>query len=135
MVKQTILSWVFQVLVAAILAPMIGVKFAGRPEAVELFTALGMEPAGRYLIGALELLVLVLLLTPRAAAWGAVLGWGVMTGALIAHATHLGVEGMMLPLTLMAALNWLGCTAVLILRRRQIEFIREMFPGEEEKMF
>jgi len=129
------LSWVFQVLVAAILAPMIAVKFTGRPEAIELFTALGMEPTGRYLVGALELLVLVLLLTPRAAPWGAILGWGVMSGAVIAHATRLGVTGMMLPLTLMAAFNWVGCAAVVVLRRRQIEFIRDMFPGEKEKMF
>lgn len=135
--RLRMLSWALQVLVALTLTPMAIAKFIGDGQAVALFTEIGMEPAGRYLIGALELIVVALLLLPSSVAWGAILGWGVMTGALIAHATVLGlgdpVPSLGIPLGVMALLNWLGCAAIIILRRREIEFIRNMSPEEEEE--
>jgi len=125
-------SWCLQGLVALVLAPMIFAKLAGHAQARSLFTVLGMEPGGRYLVAGLELVALLLLLVPVSVGWGAILGWGLMTGALIAHLTELGMRGPMLPMCLAALFNWLGCTAILVLRRREIEFIRHMCPDEEE---
>jgi len=129
------LSWILQILVAVILTPAAISKLAGSDPSIDLFTQLEIEPAGRFLIGVIEMLAVILLLVPASVAWGAILAWGVMSGAVIAHATVLGlgepVPPIGLPLAIMAAINWLGTTAILVLRRREIEFIRNMFPEQE----
>ena len=102
-------------------------KFAGLPEPVSLFQSLGMEPGGRYLIGFLELLAAFLLLLPFSITSGALLGWGILSGALLAHFTKVGATGPMMPVTSAAAFGWLGCALLLFLRRDQIGFIRQMF--------
>ncbi len=66
-------------------------KFQGASMSVEAFAALGMEPTGRYIVGCLELLAGLMLWSPFAAL-GAVLTTGVMCGAVIAHATRLGIS-------------------------------------------
>jgi uncharacterized membrane protein YphA (DoxX/SURF4 family) len=98
-----------------------------------IFENLGMEPGGRYLIAILELAAALLLLIPFSAPWGAILAWGVMSGALIAHLTKLGLAGAMLPMTLAAVFNWCASTVILILRHNQIEFIRCMFACEKKE--
>lgn len=104
---------------AAILVPVASMKLLGRPADVALFAHLGMEPTGRLLIGAIELLAGFLLLTPYAAS-GALLAVGVMLGAIIAHATFLGFDlrhGWML-------LAVFGCSlGVLIARRGDLPLI------------
>jgi putative oxidoreductase len=65
-------------------------KLVGEPGSIEVFTKLGMEPTGRYLIGFIEFSAAALLLSPFAAI-GALLSVGVMCGAIIAHATSLGL--------------------------------------------
>jgi len=127
------LAWVLQVLVALVLGASAVAKLIGNAESIMLFENLGMEPGGRYLIALLELFAALLLLVPFSATWGAILAWGVMTGALIAHFTKLGMVGMMLPMTLAAAFNWCASAAILFLRRHQTEFIRCMFDCDKEK--
>jgi len=125
--KSTISSWVLQIPVAIVLGASALAKLSGRDAPVMIFESLGMEPTGRYLIGGLELIAALLLLIPFSVAWGAILVWGLMTGAIIAHATHLGASGPMLPMTIAAAFNWIASTAIIFLRHRQIEFVRQMF--------
>jgi len=128
-------SWTLQVLVAVILLPMALGKFVGDTQTSGLFEQIDMEPGGRYVVGLVELIAAGLLLIPGFAAWGAILAWGVMTGALIAHATSLGlgdpVPILGLPLGALAVLNWLGASAIIVLRRRDIGFIRDMSPEED----
>lgn len=131
--KAPALAWVFQVLVACVLGASAIAKLAGNPESIMIFENLGMEPGGRYLIAILELGAALLLLIPFSAPWGAILAWGVMTGALIAHLTKLGLAGAMLPMTLAAVFNWCGSAVILFLRRRQTEFIRCMFERGSDK--
>jgi len=126
-------AWVLQICVALVLGASALAKLAGNAESIMLFENLGMEPAGRYLVALLELAAAGLLLIPFSAPWGAVLAWGVMTGALIAHLSKLGMAGAMLPMTLAAAFNWCASAAVLFLRRRQIEFVRCMFDCERRE--
>lgn len=102
-------------------------KFGFDPSAGDIFVRLGMEPAGRWIIGGLEVLTAVLLLVPRSAATGAILGWGVMTGALIAHATDLGVSGRFGVMTLVSLALWCGCALLIFALRGQIESVRRMF--------
>ena len=85
-------AWILQLVAAAILAQTLFFKFSGAPEAVALFEQLGAEPWGRIGVGLLELVAVVLLLVPRTAGLGGLLGLGLMVGALFSHATRLGIE-------------------------------------------
>jgi uncharacterized membrane protein YphA (DoxX/SURF4 family) len=127
------LAWILQVLVACVLGASAIAKLIGNAESIMLFSNLGMEPGGRYLIAVLEMIAALLLLVPFSATWGAILAWGVMTGALIAHFTKLGMVGTMLPMTLAAAFNWCASAAIIFLRRHQTEFIRCMFDCDSGK--
>ncbi len=120
-------AWILQIMAAIILGASAAAKLTGHAESIAVFETLGMEPGGRYLIAVLELAAAVLLLIPYSAPWGAILTWGVMSGALIAHLTELGLTGPMLPMTVAAATNWCAAALILLLRRHQIEFIRCMF--------
>ncbi len=106
-------------------------KFGLDPNTGELFAQLGMEPGGRWLVGALEVLAAVLLAIRGSAATGALLGWGILCGALIAHATVLGVAGMMGAMSFLALAAWIGCGFILYAESRQIDCIRCMFAREK----
>jgi hypothetical protein len=89
--RITLFYWVLRVLAAIILLQTLFFKFSGAEESVYIFSKLGMEPWGRIGTGIIELIASVLLLTPRTTAIGAVLGLGVMGGALLSHLTLLGI--------------------------------------------
>jgi hypothetical protein len=85
-------SWILQLLAAAILGQTLAFKFTGAPESRWIFEQLGAEPWGRWASGTAELVAVVLLLVPRTAALGALLALGVMAGAIGSHLTRLGIE-------------------------------------------
>ena len=85
------LLWALRVIPAVILLQTLFFKFTGAPESVWIFTQLGVEPWGRYLSGAMELLAAVLILWPRTTPFGAVLACGLMVGAILSHFTKLGI--------------------------------------------
>lgn len=85
------LSWIAQLIAAAILAQTLFFKFTGAPESKFIFSTLGVEPWGRILTGVLELVAVGLLLTPRWAGVGGLLSLGLMGGALMGHLTKLGL--------------------------------------------
>jgi uncharacterized membrane protein YphA (DoxX/SURF4 family) len=87
----TILTWLLRLIAAVIMLQTLYFKFTGHPQSVALFTQLGMEPWGRIGIGILELIACVLILYPRTTGWGALLGLGLMSGALFFHLTKLGI--------------------------------------------
>ena len=88
---KRVVSWVAQAIAAVILLQTLYFKFTGAPESVYIFTTVGMEPAGRYGSGIAELIAAILLLTPRFAFWGALMGMGVISGAIFFHLTKLGI--------------------------------------------
>lgn len=124
------LSYPLQIIAALILGTAGILKVTGDPGTIEMFTLLGMEPLGRYLVGGLECVAALTLLLPFAAASGAVLAWGLMTGALIAHATQLGITGTMFPYAATALSIWLASMVILYLRRDELGFVRCMFERE-----
>ena len=130
---KLILCWTLQITLALILGIAAVAKLTGDPMSVETFRTLGMPGFGRYLVGTLELAAVLLLLVPSSQAWGAILTWGIMTGALIAHLTVLGAAGPMLNLTIFAALTWLGSCSLLYLRRNQAPLLRHMFDREDRE--
>ena len=76
---------------AIILLQTLYYKFTAAPESVHIFSQLGLEPYGRVGLGVLELFTAVLLLFRRTSFVGAVLGLGIITGAILSHLLVLGV--------------------------------------------
>jgi len=117
--------WIFQIIAALIFIGVGYMKFKGGAENVMIFEVLDMEPVGRYLIGTIEIIAGLLLLTGTLAATGAFIGIGVMFGAIIAHVTILGYNinndgGMHI---MLLALVLFSCTIVAYIRRKQLPFI------------
>ncbi|MFV5685704.1 DoxX family protein [Flavobacterium sp. GB2R13] len=90
--KTTILSWILRIAVAVILSQTLYFKFTGAEESIYIFTALGVEPYGRIGTGILELITVILILMPRTTIYGALLGSGIMVGAILSHLFVLGIE-------------------------------------------
>lgn len=67
-------------------------KFSASSESVYIFTKVGIEPWGRIGTGAAELLASVLLVIPRSRFAGALLGAGIMLGAIFSHFFLIGIE-------------------------------------------
>jgi hypothetical protein len=100
-------------------------KFAATEGNVFIFAALGMEPFGRILIGVIEVCAAMMLTGVRFAALGALLGFGTMCGAVIAHVSILGptVRGDQgLHLVLLACVSC-ATAVVLVARRRSLPLI------------
>lgn len=87
-----IFTWTLKVLAALIMLQTLYFKFSAAPQSVHLFTILGMEPWGRIGIGSLELVASILILIPRTTGFGALMGVGLMAGAIFFHITKLGIE-------------------------------------------
>jgi len=116
-----VLLWIAKLVSAGMLAHAAFGKFTEAPYAVEIFTRLDMEPSGRILIGALEILAALLILLPQSTVYGAFLGLGLMIGALIGHLTVLGHEHFQ-----DAALVAVGCVTILYIRRHDAGFLRNL---------
>ena len=123
--KARYLSWLLRLVAAGILGQTLYFKFTAHPDSVAIFTQLGMEPGGRILVGLVEALTVLLLLIRPTVPLGALLGTGLMAGALMSHLTSLGFAGDMLTLALMAGIVLLCCLALLYLHREQY---RRLFP-------
>ncbi len=124
---KNIASWVLRLFAAVIFAQTLYFKFTGHQDSVEIFSALNMEPGGRILIGILELVSAILILVPGTVVYGAILAWGIMTGAIIGHFTDIGFEGGLLSLFLLGVGIWICATILLILHRDQLPILRHMF--------
>ena len=80
------------IIAALILLQTLYFKFTAAPESVFIFTELGLEPYGRIGTGILELIIALLLVIKRTSLTGAILGLGVITGAIFSHIFVLGIE-------------------------------------------
>jgi uncharacterized membrane protein YphA (DoxX/SURF4 family) len=89
---QTIFSWALRLIAAFIMLQTLYFKFSGSEESVFIFSELGIEPWGRIGTGVMELIASVLILYPRTTAFGALLGLGLMAGAIFSHLAKLGIE-------------------------------------------
>lgn len=124
---------ILRVVSALILLQTLYFKFTAHPESVKLFTEIGMEPYGRLLIGALELVAALLLLIPASVIYGAILAAGLMAGAIIGHITQLGFEGDRLSLGLLAIAVFVGCVIIMVIRRRDLPIINNMWTSSDSE--
>jgi uncharacterized membrane protein YphA (DoxX/SURF4 family) len=115
--------WILRIVAAAIMLQTLYFKFTAHPESVKLFTILGMEPWGRVGTGVMELIASVLLLIPSTTIWGAIMGVGLMSGAIFFHLTNSSVgiyfNGDPL-LFIYAVMVWCSCFALVLLFKKQL---------------
>lgn len=86
------LQLIARIVAAVIMLQTLYFKFTAQPESVYIFSTLGIEPYGRIGSGIGELIASILLLIPSTAWIGAVMGLGVISGAIMSHLTILGIE-------------------------------------------
>lgn len=84
--------WAAQILTALFLLQSFYSKISGKPIFIELFSAIGIEPWGRYMIAIVELAIAIMLLTPSNATFGAFLAALIGVGAIFTHVFSIGVE-------------------------------------------
>jgi len=89
---RNILEWILSIVSAGILLQTLFFKFTAHPESVYIFSTLGIEPWGRISSGIVELVASVLIFIPRFRGLGALIGLGVISGAIVSHLTILGIE-------------------------------------------
>ena len=119
---KLIFMWVLRIVAALIMLQTLYYKFSASDESVYIFSVVGIEPWGRIATGVFELIASVLLLYPRTTHLGALLGPGLMSGALLMHFTLLGLEvkedgGL---LFIYALLVFLCCLLLLYFQRKQL---------------
>ncbi|MGF1926201.1 MAG: DoxX family protein [Bacteroidia bacterium] len=89
--RKNTLIWILRLVAAIILLQTLFFKFSAAPVSVYIFTEVGIEPWGRIATGIIELIAAILILIPRTTPFGALLGLGLMSGALFFHFTTLGI--------------------------------------------
>ena len=123
---KSIGNLVLRVVPAVILLQTLFYKFSAAPESVYIFETLGLEPYGRIGLGVVELITAILILVPRTTWLGAMLGLGIMAGALFSHLTQLGVvvqnDGG--TLFILALVTFAFCVVLVWENRADIPFIK-----------
>lgn len=124
---KSILSLTLRLVAAIILLQTLYFKFTGQPESVELFSKLGVEPWGRIGTGVIELIASLLLLIPATLIYGALLGIGLMLGAIFSHLLVIGIvsnaDGGIL--FMLAFVVLLSCFAVLYIHKTELMKIKD----------
>jgi uncharacterized membrane protein YphA (DoxX/SURF4 family) len=117
-----ILTLILRIAAAVILLQTLYFKFTAAPESVYIFSTLGIEPYGRIGSGIAELIASVLILIPRTTLLGAILGIGVMAGAILSHLLFLGIEVQSDGGTLfvLALITFICCSLLFFLNRKEI---------------
>lgn len=113
------IDWILRIVPSAILFQTLFFKFTGTEESIYIFSTLGIEPWGRYLIAVLELMCVVFFLLPKTPVLGALISMGVIAGAIVAHLLRLGIEvkgdgGLLFLLAVIVLL----CNVLLLFKRR-----------------
>ena len=120
--KQSKIIWILRIIAAVILLQTLFFKFSAAPVSVHIFNELGMEPWGRIGIGVMELIAAILILIPKTTLYGAILGFGLMFGALFFHLSKLGIviQNDSGKLFMLAIIVFASCLFLIISERNKI---------------
>jgi uncharacterized membrane protein YphA (DoxX/SURF4 family) len=120
--KHSLFTWAVRIVAAFILVQTLYFKFTGAEESVYIFKTLGMEPYGRIGSGIAELVASILILIPRTTLYGAIIGLGIMTGAILSHLLVLGIEVQNDGGTLfiLALITFLCCAILIFINKNRI---------------
>lgn len=121
-------SLVLALIAAVIMLQTLYFKFTAHPDSVYIFTQLGMEPYGRIGIGVMELITSILLLLPSTRPYAAVLGVGIISGALFFHLTKLGINvnndgGNLFGLALA---TFVCCAVLVVIERKKLPVLNRL---------
>lgn len=83
--KYNTVEMLLRIVTAIILIQTLHFKFSGHPEAVHIFSTIGMEPWGRFGVGIIELIAGVMFFLPNLWKYAALITIGIMIGALGFH--------------------------------------------------
>ena len=121
--QKNIGIWILRLIASIILLQTLFFKFSGAAVSIYIFSEIGIEPWGRIATGILELIAAVLLLIPRTTGLGALLGMGLMSGALFFHVIKLGiiVQNDSGKLFILALLVFISCFILVIIYRKQLQ--------------
>ena len=88
-----IIFWTIRIIPAIIMLQTLFFKFTSAPEPIHIFTTLlgKYEAYGRIGTGIIELFGGILILLPSFSIFGAILGAGTMSGAIVSHLFILGI--------------------------------------------
>ena len=128
--SKKVVTWALRLIAAIIMLQTLYFKFTASEESVYIFSTVGMEPWGRIGSGIAELVASILILIPRFTWKGAVLGMGVMAGAIFFHVTRLGIvvkdDGGQL--FIYALLVFFSCAGLLVIYKNDIQmYIKKVF--------
>lgn len=118
-----IVSRVLRVALAVLFIMAAVPKLTGDPMAAAMVEQLGVGAWAGPAIGIAELVAAVLLLVPSTVVFGALLGWGILGGAIVSHLTVLGISlgeedgGSMF---VMAIVGFLVADGLIILHRHPL---------------
>ncbi|CAG4990670.1 hypothetical protein DYBT9275_00585 [Dyadobacter sp. CECT 9275] len=124
--------WVLRIVPAVILLQTLFFKFSAAEESVYIFSKLGMEPWGRIGSGITELIAAVMILIPATTGLGALLGLGVISGALISHLTILGIEvqGDHGQLFIYALIVFVCCLLLVVFEKKRLLLFLQSLTGK-----
>lgn len=120
--KTNHFQWAIRIIAAGIFIQTLFFKFTGAEESVAIFTKMGLEPYGRIGSGLVELIAAILILIPRTTVLGALIGAGVITGAIFSHIFVLGIEvgNDQGTLFIMALITFICCVLLIVMNRDKI---------------
>lgn len=123
-----ILPWIARLVAAFLLLQTLFYKFTGAKESVYIFSKLGIEPWGRIGSGVAELIASILILIPGTTVYGALLGAGIMAGAILSHVFVLGLEvendgGL---LFIYALLVFISCLYLVWINRKRVPILNKL---------
>jgi putative oxidoreductase len=132
--REQVVTWIAQLVAAAIMLQTLYFKFTGAEESKYIFASIGIEPWGRYGTGIAELVASILLFVPKYVWMGASLTFGLMTGAIFVHLTIIGIAIEMDHGTLfdLAILTWICSLIILYISRTQISFFVQKYKKIKE---
>ncbi|WP_117885158.1 DoxX family protein [Aureibaculum luteum] len=121
------IHFTLRLIVALVLVQTLYFKFSAHADSVYIFNTLGLEPYGRITIGILELIAAILLFVPKTIWLGALLSFLIITGAIYAHLTKLGIviNGDSGKLFYLAITVFILSAIILLKNRKNIPFVNK----------
>ncbi len=117
-----IASWTAQIVASGIMLIILSQQLTASPEAIFVFTKIGLEPFGRISSALIELVAAVCLISGFYVWQGAMIGLIAMSTATIFHFTRLGINVMNDHglLFCLALITLICCITIIFIRREQI---------------
>lgn len=119
--QNQIILWILRLIASVILFQEAYLKLIGDKTIHEMLGHIGIGQGGYVFIGILEVLTVMLILIPHSSVYGAFLGLGIVTGAIIGHLTGIGLEGIH-----MAIIVFICCLFLIYYQREDCSLFKNM---------